>query len=90
MNICGVLVHARPENIVPVKERLQHLEGVEVHAINDDGQLVVTLEQDDEGLMADTLMSFQNVDGVISASMIYHHNEDENNEDVERLEEVVQ
>ncbi|OOZ38597.1 hypothetical protein BOW53_14960 [Solemya pervernicosa gill symbiont] len=90
MNICGVLVHARPENIVPVKERLQHLEGVEVHAINDDGQLVVTLEQDDEGLMADTLMSFQNVDGVISASMIYHHNEDENNEEVEHLEEVVQ
>ena len=86
MNICGVLVHARPENTERLEQRLLSIAGIEVHGINDDGRMVVTLEQDDENLMADTLMNLQNLDGVISASMIYHHCE----EDEANAEEVLQ
>lgn len=86
MNICGILVHARPENTEVVRERLIGITGVEVHGINDDGRMVVTLEEDNESRMADTLMGLQDVDGVVSASMIYHHRE----EDEETPEEVMQ
>ncbi len=77
MNICGVLVHAKPENIEVVSERLLSLEGVEIHGANEDGRMVVTLEQDNDDRMADALMGFQKLEGVISASMIYHHSEDD-------------
>ena len=76
MNICGVLVHARPENIEVVSERLLMVDGVEIHGSNEDGRMVVTLEEDDNDRMADALMDFQKLEGVISASMIYHHSED--------------
>ncbi|WP_303906131.1 chaperone NapD [Thiohalomonas denitrificans] len=76
MNICGVLVHARPENIDVVRERLLMVDGVEVHGSNEDGRMVVTLEQDDNDRMADALFDFQRLEGVISASMIYHHSEE--------------
>ncbi|SCZ52444.1 chaperone NapD [Thiohalomonas denitrificans] len=76
MNICGVLVHARPENLEVVSERLLMVDGVEVHGSNEDGRMVVTLEQDDNDRMADALLDFQRLEGVISASMIYHHSEE--------------
>jgi nitrate reductase NapD len=86
MNICGILVHSRPENTAVVRKRLVDITGIEVHGINEDGRMVVTLEEDNEDRMADTLMNLQNVDGVVSASMIYHHRE----EDEETREEVMQ
>lgn len=77
MNISGVLLHAFPENTEGVKQQLLEIPGVEVHAISDEGRLVVTVEEDDTGMMADTVMSLQNIPGVLSASMIYHHFEED-------------
>ena len=70
--ICGVLVHSRPENMDVVSERLTTLPGVEIHGNSDDGRLVVTVEGEDQGLTGDTVMQIQNVEGVVSASLVYH------------------
>jgi nitrate reductase NapD len=78
MNICGILVHTQPSGIDIMKERLTALPGVEVHGVNDDGRMVVTLEEDEEDTLADAMLSIQRMEGVISASMIYHHCEEEN------------
>ncbi|HFQ14447.1 MAG TPA: hypothetical protein ENK40_06600 [Gammaproteobacteria bacterium] len=75
MNISGVLVHARPERAEAVKLQLQTIPGVEVHAVSPEGRLVVTIEAEHAGHMADTLVACQNVADVLSASMIYHHDE---------------
>ena len=72
MNISGVLVHTRPEQVDAVKSRLSDLCGVEIHATTDDGRLVVTIEND-TGPMIDTMNSFHDIEGVLSASLIYHH-----------------
>lgn len=82
MNISGVLVHAYPQNAEAVKTQLLAFPGVEVHAISAEGKLVVTVEEDNARMMADTVMRFQDVPGVLSAAMIYHHYEE--NEDVEQ------
>ena len=46
MNISGVLVHTRPEQTNVVKNELDNLFGVEVHAATEDGRLVVTIENE--------------------------------------------
>ncbi len=75
MNIAGVVIHARPEKLAGVEAQLLGLPGVEVHATAEDGRMVVTVE-DEAPRLADTVMGLQDVDGVLSASLIYHHFED--------------
>ena len=76
MNISGVLVKAYPEHIVTIEKILTTMNGVEVHGNNEDGRIVVTVEQASAGRISDTLVEIQDVPGVLSASMIYHQFED--------------
>lgn len=76
MNISGVLVHAHIAQADSVREQLVSIEGVEVHAISPKGRIVVTVESETTGQMADTVLMCQNVPGVLSAAMIYHHDEE--------------
>lgn len=78
MNICGILVHARPEGFEAVRGRLLGIPGVEIHGVSEEGRAVVTLEEDDEDRMAESMMAIQTLEGVLSASLIYHHREDDN------------
>ncbi|NIX10547.1 MAG: glutamate synthase [Gammaproteobacteria bacterium] len=59
---------------------MQQLAGVEVHAQSDDGRLVVTVEETPAHRAADTVMDLHNVAGVLSAAVVYHHNEFETEE----------
>lgn len=77
MNISGVLVHVSPARITPVTEQLHAIPGVEVHASSPEGKLVVTVEDDSVGGLADKVMHLQNVNGVLSVAMVYHHSEDD-------------
>ena len=75
MNIAGVVIQARPEKLAGVEAQLLGLPGVEVHATAEDGRMVVTVE-DEAPRLADTVRGLQDVDGVLSASLIYHLFED--------------
>ena len=70
-NICGVVIHARKEKKQTVIEQLLSIDGLEVHADTDEGRLVVTVESEDKYHVADTIDSFKDIDGVLTASMIY-------------------
>ncbi len=76
MNISGVLVKAYPENITDIGKILNSMQGVEVHGNNDDGRIVITVEQESANKVSDTLVQIQDVPGVLSASMIYHQFEE--------------
>jgi len=75
MNISGVVVATLPQNIEQLTSELVTIAGVEVHGANELGKLVVTVETEHEGQMADTVVAIQNISGVLSAAMIYNHNE---------------
>ena len=75
INICGMLVHTRKERVSEVKDRLQQYKGVEVHSVTDDGRLVITIENDDQGEMVNTINSISAAEGIISAAMVYQHHE---------------
>lgn len=86
MSIYSVVVHTRPENIESVSVDLQAMEGVEVHAADERGKLVVSLDHPDRSYCSDTLMSFHNVPGVLNSSLIYEYFEDDD-EDTQPPEE---
>jgi len=75
MNIAGVVIHASPHSGADLQSRLTALPGVEVHAVSDEGKMVVTIENKYESDLADTVMEMQSLHGVLSAAMVYHHNE---------------
>lgn len=77
MNISGVLIRAWPENCSSLIQQLEQVAGVEVHTSTDDGKLVVTVEASADQTTADTVYRLQNMPGVIAASMVYHHFEDD-------------
>ncbi|MBE9568435.1 MAG: chaperone NapD [Proteobacteria bacterium] len=76
MNISGVVVKAYPEKIISIEEVLTTMEGVEVHGNNEDGRIVVTVEQESANKVSDILVEIQQVPGVLSAAMVYHHFDD--------------
>ena len=77
MNISSAIIHARPGAVSIVETGLATLEGVEVHAVSPEGKLIVTIETEDEGSNAATYQSIGQLDGVMSAAMVYHQSESE-------------
>lgn len=77
ISIAGVLVHASPERLGAVQMQLSQLPGVEIHAVTPEGKLVVTVDESDERMTGESVMRLYEVDGVLSAAMIYHHFEND-------------
>ncbi len=75
MNISGVIVYAAAGQSDAVTKNLNAIDGVEVHAA-EDGKLVVTVEHKNINGLADQVMAFQDMPGVMSVAMVYQHNED--------------
>ena len=73
MNICSLVVHAKPEKVDFVHAQLDAFDGVEVHANTEQGKLVVTVEGSGDDMLADTMARFNDVDGVLNSVMIYHY-----------------
>ena len=77
MNLSGILVMARPENLPRVAAELNALPGVEVHQQDPVGRLVVVLEADKVRAEADGLRCIQAVPGVLMAEMVFHYFEED-------------
>lgn len=77
ISVTGLLVHARPESIDVVRNRLAELPGVEIHAATPEGKLVVTVDESEEATSGASVMRLYEIDGVLSAAMIYHHFEND-------------
>jgi nitrate reductase NapD len=75
MNISSVIVIPHPDHIAAVRARLQEVVGVEVHAVSPEGKTIVTIEADDDRATSRIFESLGQLDGVLSASMVYHQNE---------------
>ncbi len=76
IDVCGVLVHAQPAKVHEAEAILNAMNGVEVHAATEDGRMVVTIEEmAGEKLITQTIDRFNDVEGVLSASLVYQHSE---------------
>jgi nitrate reductase NapD len=77
VNISSIVVHTRQQNAAVLQGELASLSGVDVHGVNEDGRIVITIEDTPDNSPADTLMNVQNMRGVLSASLIYNYCDDE-------------
>ena len=75
-DITGIVVRTPPTKSQAIAASLTELKGVEVHAIGDEGKLVVTVEElDGEKHALKTIETINNMPGVLSTSLVYHHDE---------------
>lgn len=77
MNISSAIVHAHPGAVAIVEAGLATLDGVEVHAISPEGKLIVTIETADDASNVATYDRIGQLQGVMSAAMVYHQTESE-------------
>ena len=76
MNISGVIVRARPEQQVNVRDRLLAIPGVQLHLEGNGGRMVLTVEDGSGWSTEESLLKVHQVEGVISASLVYQFNDD--------------
>ncbi len=74
-NICGCLVHTRPERVAAVIQALQAFEGGEVHG-HEGGRIVLTVEDTPDKRASDQIMDMHQIPGVLTITLTYHHFED--------------
>jgi nitrate reductase NapD len=75
-HIAGVVVHADPARLGDVRAAIDLMAGAEIHAVSDAGKMVVTLEAPSSRAIAAHLTCLHQLDGVLSAALVYQHNED--------------
>lgn len=75
LHIAGVVVHTHPEKVQRVTAAIAAVRGAEVHVTSNDGKLVVTLEASSAREIAAGIDGIQQLDAVLSASLVYQHNE---------------
>ena len=72
-HISSLIVHSRPDRVSFVMERLNSIEGAEIHGGADTGKLIVTLETETESQVVDRINAIQLLDGVLAATLVFHH-----------------
>ena len=75
MNISSVIVIPHPERIERVRQQLESLACVELHAVSPEGKMIVTLETEGDRETTGLYEQISLLDGVMSASMVYHQKE---------------
>ncbi|MCO4864983.1 chaperone NapD [Cupriavidus sp. WGlv3] len=75
-HIAGIVVHAMPDRLPQVRAAIDAITGAEVHAASDAGKLVVTIEAPTSRAIAAHLTYLHQLPGVLSAALVYQHNED--------------
>jgi nitrate reductase NapD len=73
VHISSLVVHSRPERTRAVADHLRGMAGVGVFGGTAAGKIIVTLETATEGEVVERLNAIQLLDGVLAATLVYHH-----------------
>lgn len=83
MTICSLVLQAIPEQIPAVTQTLESIEGVEIHASNEFGKLVVTIDHPERKYCSHVMNDMTRISGVMSTSLVYEYQEDLDEPEVE-------
>ena len=72
VHISSMVVLASPDGLQSVKDKIDALEGVEIHGESESGKLVVVLESDAQTHITDVIEKINNFRHVLSTSLVYH------------------
>lgn len=71
-NVCGLVVHVRPDRAQALGAQIAALPGVEIQQIADAGRLIVTAIDEGDALALDQIAAINRIPGVVSTSLVYH------------------
>ena len=72
-HISSLVVHAMPDALDHVSAKLTALPGIEIHAQDPSGKLILTLETDYEAVIVEHMNAIYGIRGVLSAALVFHH-----------------
>jgi nitrate reductase NapD len=81
LNITSIILGVAPKDAAEVSTLLKAIDGVEVHAVAEDGRMIVTIESGDEDNTSNTFEMIRQLPGVISAALVYHQYESDPDEE---------
>ncbi|WP_233861665.1 chaperone NapD [Paraburkholderia adhaesiva] len=88
IHIVGVVVYASSAHLKNVAGTIGRMAGVEIHAVSEQGKLVVTIEGHGSDEVANTLQAIHGLPGVYSAALVYQHHEDAESLNEELVDEA--
>jgi nitrate reductase NapD len=81
IHISSLIVGALPTRLAGVQHALAALDGVEVHAVSDDGRMIVSIESAGDDATLSHFETIRQLPGVLSASLVYHQYETDPDEE---------
>lgn len=75
VHIAGIIVHAVPAMVPSIRAQVALLPRALVHAVGDDGRMVITLETDSTQRTLDYMDALRALPGVSSLALVYQHAE---------------
>lgn len=72
LHISSLVVQALPSKLQAVQEAIRRVGAAEIHAVTEEGRIIVTLETNSE---ADFMVGFAEIDrvpGVVSTMLVFH------------------
>lgn len=76
MAICSLVVQADPMRLNAVAQSLTSFEGVEVHAQNEQGKIVVSIDHPNREYCSEVMLDISRITGVMSSSLVFEYQED--------------
>ena len=77
MKVASLVVRARPERIAALRAEIDALPGADVHAMQSEGRLIVTVDDADGASPAENIVKVHNLGGVIGVSLVYEYCDDD-------------
>jgi len=72
-HISSLVVHGRPDQMPSIVEGIGAIAGAEICGGAETGKLIVTLETDTEDQVVERINAIQLLDGVLAATLVFHH-----------------
>ena len=76
MAICSLVIQVLPDSIQAIKDALLLMDGVEIHAENEVGKMVVTIDHPSREHCSKVMTDMTRINGVMSTSLVYEYQED--------------
>jgi len=74
--ICSLIVQVEPIRLDAVTQSLGSIDGVEVHAQNERGKIVVCIDHPSREYCSDAMINISRITGVMSSSLVFEYQED--------------
>lgn len=89
LNISSLVVQVRPERMVSISEAIEGMPGSEIYASSPLGKMVIVLDLADDSALSERIGRIQQMDGVLSASLVFHQVEEVSDDQTDALSERI-